>query len=508
MPRLVIAAIALLALQLAAGSARAGYWCEPLRAYYPWARTCPEPWQRVDRRWEGQSLAIPPASPAAPAAPVQRAAATQGAPQGAIPGAILGDQPTFAAPAGLTRGDALDTWCKGQQSALNIAVCSDAELRALAIDRLHAFDDARARLAPDQQKVLIADQNGWAMSYPQGCGLNGDAPPTLPLAPALKNCLAQAGRERLQYLQTYRGAEAKGGPQNETQNDRKNDTKKPGPTAAAQGATLRDQPTFAAPASLTRGDALDNWCKGLQTALNIAVCSDAELRAAAIERLHAFDDAKARLAPDQQKALVADQNGWVAAYPQNCGLNGDVPPIVPLAPALKNCLAEAGRDRLQYLQSYGTAEAKGAGASPAQPAAPAAPAPPLPAPAATANPVPPAPPPPTAAKPAESQAAPQAAPAPPQAAPSPPQAAPSPPQAAPSPTEPAAPAPAAKSAAAKPAPERHGSNWDLPGLARAGAMLIAVLAVGLWLMIAVLGRRSRVRAKTVDGARPVPPRAP
>ena len=130
-------------------------------------------------------------------------------PYGAVP---YGDEPTFPAPASLVRGDALDAWCRGRTTAINIAICGDPALRSLAIDRLRAFDEASARLTPDERKVLIADQNGWAMSYPQRCALPASAPPALPLAADMRDCLEKAGRERLAYLRSYTPAAASGTP--------------------------------------------------------------------------------------------------------------------------------------------------------------------------------------------------------------------------------------------------------------------------------------------------------
>jgi hypothetical protein len=95
-------------------------------------------------------------------------------------------------------------------------------------------------------------------------------------------------------------------------------------------------------------------CQGSITALNMAICTDNDLRVAAVQRLHAFDDAKARLTSDQQKTLAADQNGWAMSYAQSCGLHADVAPTLPLAPSVKECLAHAGQQRLAYLRSYGT----------------------------------------------------------------------------------------------------------------------------------------------------------
>ncbi|HWB50571.1 MAG TPA: hypothetical protein VG651_15790 [Stellaceae bacterium] len=119
------------------------------------------------------------------------------------PPANPGDEPTFKAPPSLARGDALDEWCKGMTAAINLAVCGDDQLRALALERLRAFNETNARLSPEQRKTLAADQNGWAMSYPQSCGLAAAEPPAIPLPASEKACLEQAGRKRLAYLRAY-----------------------------------------------------------------------------------------------------------------------------------------------------------------------------------------------------------------------------------------------------------------------------------------------------------------
>jgi uncharacterized protein YecT (DUF1311 family) len=110
-------------------------------------------------------------------------------------GGASGQTPTLP-----TRGDVLDEWCKTVSLPSSIAICSEAELRDLAIERQHAYDEAKAKLTPEQQKALLADQNGWVKSYPVSCGLPLNVPPSLSLAPAIKNCMAQAGRARIAYL--------------------------------------------------------------------------------------------------------------------------------------------------------------------------------------------------------------------------------------------------------------------------------------------------------------------
>ena len=109
----------------------------------------------------------------------------------------------FICLASSAHADPFDDWCKTARLPSSIAICSDPDLRALAQERQHAYDDANARLSPDRQKALLADQNGWVKSYPLACGLAQDAAPPLPLAPAIKACMAQAGRARIAYLRAY-----------------------------------------------------------------------------------------------------------------------------------------------------------------------------------------------------------------------------------------------------------------------------------------------------------------
>jgi hypothetical protein len=47
-------------------------------------------------------------------------------------------------------GDSLDAWCVQVKLPSSIAICSDDELRALAVERQHAYDEAKSRLNPEQ----------------------------------------------------------------------------------------------------------------------------------------------------------------------------------------------------------------------------------------------------------------------------------------------------------------------------------------------------------------------
>jgi uncharacterized protein/predicted aspartyl protease len=108
--------------------------------------------------------------------------------------------------------DQLDSWCPQAKLPSSIAICSDPELRALAIERQHAFNDARARIGEAKASVLLADQNAWVALYPKACGLASDTPPSLPLSSPLKDCMARAGRARIAYLRAYGASPASSGP--------------------------------------------------------------------------------------------------------------------------------------------------------------------------------------------------------------------------------------------------------------------------------------------------------
>lgn len=182
---LVLSLAALSANQAAPAVAQAppAYYCDPLRVYYPAVPTCPVPWRAV----------------AAPAA--QQPYGAPSASQGPI--ALM---PPAARPRFPVLGDGLDDWCRSASLPSSIAICSDGDLRALVIQRQHAYDEARARLDLDQQKALLADQNAGVHSYARACGL-GDNPPALPLAPKIKGCMTEAGRARIAYLTAYGGTE-------------------------------------------------------------------------------------------------------------------------------------------------------------------------------------------------------------------------------------------------------------------------------------------------------------
>jgi hypothetical protein len=100
----------------------------------------------------------------------------------------------------------LDEWCAQAKQPSSIALCSDPELRELAIERNHAFETARARLSADAYSALLREHKGWVRSYSTACGISETTPPVLPLPAETQSCLKRAGRARVEYLWNYVGA--------------------------------------------------------------------------------------------------------------------------------------------------------------------------------------------------------------------------------------------------------------------------------------------------------------
>lgn len=94
-------------------------------------------------------------------------------------------------------------------------------------------------------------------------------------------------------------------------------------------------------------------CSNITLPSTAVICGDPELRRLAAERQEAFNEAMARLDPAQQKALLADQTGWVRSYATACGVPPNRPAPDPVPAAVKECFDQAGRARIAYLRAYG-----------------------------------------------------------------------------------------------------------------------------------------------------------
>ena len=143
------------------------YYCDPLHVYYPTVTRCPVPWRAV---------APPPSSSSA----VQALPAPR-------PGADIHDQ--------------LSDWCAEAQKASSIVICSDGDLRQMAMIRTKIFADARRVLSRDDYKKLLADQQKWLITYTSSCGVPIDGPvPSSPIPSSVIDCYTHAAQDRIADL--------------------------------------------------------------------------------------------------------------------------------------------------------------------------------------------------------------------------------------------------------------------------------------------------------------------
>jgi uncharacterized protein YecT (DUF1311 family) len=109
----------------------------------------------------------------------------------------------FLSPAPAHADDMSDMadWCTKATAPSSVVICSDLELRRMAVIRNKIFADARASFTPDDMKDLSEDQNHWIHEYSADCGAAVNGPPvSLPVRQDTIDCFKQAGRERVAEL--------------------------------------------------------------------------------------------------------------------------------------------------------------------------------------------------------------------------------------------------------------------------------------------------------------------
>jgi uncharacterized protein len=183
--------------------------------------------------------------------------------------------------------DDLDGWCAQVKLPSSIALCSDRELRALMVERQHAFEAARAKVGEERAPVLIADQNAWVASYPKACGLVPDTPPPIPLPPNVKDCMASAGRARIAYLKAY-------------------GTPSPAPSQTA------------AYSSTTIGPSFD--CSKATEPLPRMICSNPGLSRIDVHFAQAYWALRQQLRPEQRSELAEEDLNFLNSVLLACGV--------------------------------------------------------------------------------------------------------------------------------------------------------------------------------------------
>jgi uncharacterized protein len=203
----------------------------------------------------------------------------------------------------------LDEWCAQVKAPSSIALCSDPELRTLAVERQQVFNATRGRIGEARYPELAADQSAWVTSYPKACGVAQDVAPSLPLAASVRSCMANAGRARIAYLAAYGLRPVSGS--------------SPAP---------RVGPSFD--------------CGTASTPLARLICGNAELSKTDLRLNQAFYALRFGLDPSGRSALDAEDRDFVNEVILACG----IPESSTADGGSSDCIAEwYGRKRSQWM---------------------------------------------------------------------------------------------------------------------------------------------------------------
>src|SRR5262249_38719797 len=92
-------------------------------------------------------------------------------------------------------------WCTKVTAPSNVVICSDPELRRMAVVRNKIFEDARANFSDGDMKEMNAEQRNWVHQYTAACGASVDGPPiSYPISQNVINCFKREGRGRIAEL--------------------------------------------------------------------------------------------------------------------------------------------------------------------------------------------------------------------------------------------------------------------------------------------------------------------
>jgi uncharacterized protein len=102
-------------------------------------------------------------------------------------------------------------------------------------------------------------------------------------------------------------------------------------------------------------------CAKIKTAAARLICADAELSALDFELGIVFRTRKAEFFGADQSKFVAEQQVWAKSRNSRCGLNGKNNAAIELLAASKRCLANAIKERIEFLKKADSASTQGEG---------------------------------------------------------------------------------------------------------------------------------------------------
>lgn len=214
--------------------------------------------------------------------------------------------------------------CTTAKTLLEKAICSDIKLGHADIVLSRTYTGTVKYANINDKPTLIADQRQWLQGLPAKCHL----PPPPFTQPAL-SCLRNEFELRFALLDDCVEASS-------------------------------DQPMSQCLKTAPEDDGIDTDtqanssqrasfdCEAPSTAMEIAICADAELGQTDIKLSHAYQDAGMTMTPTDHKKLVDSERQWLRFVNQTCPLGavGGIPPLLT-----RECLRTAFETRITQLQS-------------------------------------------------------------------------------------------------------------------------------------------------------------
>jgi uncharacterized protein len=206
--------------------------------------------------------------------------------------------------------------CAKAQTPLEKAICSDVGLGRADIVLSRVYSGLLKNSDETDNAALLQSEKQWLKSLPAKCGLLGP-----PFSTKSLNCTRNQFEFRFTAL----------------------DSRQESIADCLRDVDARETP---APSVTTPRASFD--CDAPLSALEIAICADAELGQLDIQLAQAFHDAKTTTIPAQQGDLIASERQWLGFVGEACPLAvvGGIPSVFE-----RSCLRAAFHTRIAQLQT-------------------------------------------------------------------------------------------------------------------------------------------------------------
>ena len=232
-----------------------------------------------------------------------------------------------ANPAAADRTEARASFdCDKAETPLEKAICSDIKLGHADIILSRVYSGLLKNANKEIRSRLVQDERGWLKDLPGKCGLS-----SLPLSQQSLNCIRNEFELRFTWLDSCADEDAR----------------------SCLHSPAEDEKPATMPYASTARASFD--CEAPSTALEIAICADAELGQTDIKLAQVYHDANTAIPTAQHADLVTSERNWLRYVTNTCPLGaiGGIPPLLS-----RGCVRRAFETRIQQFQTCPRKEAQ------------------------------------------------------------------------------------------------------------------------------------------------------